>query len=71
MPPRVASTAVKANCYVRTCALAPVFLISPMEYSWLVFAGLLGWLAFQQAPTTTSLIGVVVLLFGGVLLARR
>lgn len=58
-------------CYVRACALAPVSLIGPVEYSRLIFAGLLGLLVFQQVPSTYSLIGAAVLLTGGVILARR
>ncbi len=58
-------------CYVRACALAPVSLIGPVEYSRLIFAGLLGLLVFQQMPSTLSLIGAGVLLTGGVILARR
>ncbi len=58
-------------CYVRACALAPVSLIGPLEYSRLIFAGILGWIAFQQVPSDLSLAGGAVLLVGGVILTRR
>ncbi len=58
-------------CYIRACALAPVSLVGPVEYSRLIFAGLLGWLALQQVPSPLSLAGGAVLLAGGVILARR
>lgn len=57
--------------YVRACALAPISLIGPVEYSRLIFAGLLGLLFFQQLPSPVSLIGAAVLVTGGVILARR
>ncbi|MEQ8654114.1 MAG: DMT family transporter [Kiloniellales bacterium] len=57
--------------YVRACALAPISLIGPVEYSRLIFAGLLGLLFFQQLPSLVSLIGAALLVTGGVILARR
>ncbi len=57
--------------YVRACAMAPISLIGPVEYSRLIIAGLIGLLFFQQMPSSLSLIGAAVLLTGGVILARR
>ncbi len=56
---------------IRGYALAPVALLAPIGYSWLLFAGLLGWIVFAEVPTLLSLAGALVMLLGGLALTRR
>ncbi len=58
-------------CYMRGYSLAPASLVGPIDYSWLIFAGALGWVVFAQVPTLLSALGAAVLILGGVLLAQR
>ncbi len=57
--------------YSRGFALAPASLLAPIGYSYLIFSGLLGWLAFAEVPTLVASVGAVVLIVGGVLAAMR
>ncbi len=56
---------------IRGYALAQVALLAPIGYSWLLFAGALGWLIFAEVPTPLSLGGAFLMLLGGLALTRR
>ena len=42
-------------------------LLSPMSYFTIVFAGVLGWLLWSEAPDIRTFIGVALVLFSGLL----
>jgi drug/metabolite transporter (DMT)-like permease len=49
----------------RAFRYAPASLLSPFSYAQLLWATLLGWLAFDQVPDTRSLIGIACIFAGG------
>lgn len=55
---------------IRGYRAAPLSVVGPVDYSWLVFAMLLGWLVFAEAPTPGTLAGAALILTGGAMLAR-
>lgn len=50
--------------------LADLSLVGPFEYSWLIFAALIG-LAFGEVPPAGVLLGATLMMTGGVILAGR
>lgn len=50
--------------------LADLSLVGPFEYSWLIFAALIG-LAFGEIPPAGVLLGAVLMMAGGAILAGR
>ncbi|WP_210402049.1 DMT family transporter [Pseudotabrizicola formosa] len=50
---------------------APPALLAPVNYMHLVWAGLLGWLAFDHVPAPLSLLGMAMVLAAGVAVAIR
>ncbi len=48
-------------------ARAPVSLLAPLSYSQLVWAGIAGWLVFDQLPDRWTLLGAAVIFAGGLL----
>lgn len=55
-------------CTIRGYRLAPLSVVGPVDYSWLIFAGLLGALVFGEALTRSLWIGGALICAGGVLL---
>jgi drug/metabolite transporter (DMT)-like permease len=51
--------------------LAPVALVMPMDYSSLLWASLLGWLVFQQAPSHWTWIGAPIVMAAGLVILWR
>lgn len=51
--------------------LAPVGVVLPMDYSSLIWASLLGWLAFATLPATTTLIGAPIIVTSGLIILWR
>jgi drug/metabolite transporter (DMT)-like permease len=51
--------------------LAPVALVMPMDYSSLLWASLLGWLVFQQAPSHWTWIGAPIGMAAGLVILWR
>lgn len=45
-------------------------IVAPMEYSSLIWAALLGWFVFAEIPTTTTLLGALVIVTGGMVVLR-
>ena len=45
-------------------------VVAPMEYSSLVWAALLGWFVFAEVPTSSTLVGAVVIAAGGMVVLR-
>ena len=57
-------------CNIRGFRLAPVAVVGPVGYSWIVFAALLGLFAFGEVPSAATLAGAALIVAGGVMLAR-
>lgn len=57
-------------CTIRGYRSAPLSVVAPVDYSWLVFSALLGLVVFNEIPGIGTWIGCVAILGGGVLLAR-
>ena len=56
-------------CVVRGYRLASLAIVGPVDYAWLVFAALIGFLFFNEIPTAGVIAGAVVIALGGVVLA--
>lgn len=41
----------------------------PVDYSWLIFAGLIGFVFFQEVPTVGAIAGALLIAAGGIVLA--
>ena len=48
--------------------IADVSILTPMDYSWLVFAALIGYVFFGELPTPGVIIGSGMIIVGGTLL---
>ena len=59
--------------YLFTAAFryAPASLLAPLNYVQLLWAGLLGWLAFGHVPDEVSLVGMALIAGSGVLIALK
>lgn len=57
-------------CTIRGYRAAPLSVVAPVDYSWLLFSAFLGALFFQEIPSVGTVAGCVAVLCGGVLLAR-
>ncbi|WP_197435214.1 DMT family transporter [Nitratireductor arenosus] len=57
-------------CIIRGYRLADVALLGPVDYSWLVFSGILGIVFFGEVPGPASYLGAALILAGGIVLAR-
>ncbi len=49
---------------------APVSVVGPVGYSWIIFAGLIGLVAFGEVPTLETALGSALIVIGGGMLAR-
>ena len=56
-------------CVIRGYRIADVSIVGPVDYTWLLFAGLLGFLFFGEVPSGGVLFGAALIALGGVLLA--
>ncbi|MBL4768527.1 MAG: DMT family transporter [Rhodobacteraceae bacterium] len=56
-------------CVIRGYRLAEVSVVGPVDYSWLIFAGILGYWFFDEVPTLGVLAGTVLIGIGGLILA--
>lgn len=61
---------VAQYCTIRGYRSAPLSVVAPVDYSWLVFSALLGIVFFNEWPTAMTLVGCSAILVGGVLLVR-
>jgi drug/metabolite transporter (DMT)-like permease len=55
----------------RAYRLAPASQVSPLGYSGLIFAGLIGFLLWREAPDQWMLIGSIFIVAAGLLVARE
>lgn len=56
-------------CIVRGYRLASLSIVGPVDYTWLIFAGLIGFLFFDEKPTLGVAAGSAIIAVGGILLA--
>lgn len=56
-------------CIVQGYRLASLSIVGPVDYTWLVFAGMIGFLWFGEKPTLGVAIGSVIIAIGGIMLA--
>jgi S-adenosylmethionine uptake transporter len=65
---------VSAICFVcitRALALAPTSLLAPFQYSAIVWAGILGWIIWHDAPTPRILLGNGIIIASGLFVLYR
>jgi drug/metabolite transporter (DMT)-like permease len=60
---------VAQYCTIRGYRMADISVVGPVDYSWLVFAALIGFLFFQEIPTAGVLFGAGLIAAGGIVLA--
>ncbi|MCX8999729.1 DMT family transporter [Rhizobiaceae bacterium BDR2-2] len=56
-------------CIVRGYRLASLSIVGPVDYTWLIFAGLIGFLFFGEQPTLGVIAGSAIITAGGIMLA--
>lgn len=56
-------------CIVLGYRLAALSVVGPVDYSWLIFAGMIGFFFFGEQPTLGVVAGTVIIAIGGVFLA--
>ncbi len=56
---------------VRALKLAPAALLAPMHYTLLLWAVILGWLFFNEVPSTQMLVGSAVVVLAGLFIFHR
>ncbi|MEM9129756.1 MAG: DMT family transporter, partial [Pseudomonadota bacterium] len=47
---------------------APLTVVAPIDYAWIVFSVLLGVLIFGEIPGLLTLVGCLIILIGGAIL---
>lgn len=57
-------------CTIRGYRSAPLSIVAPVDYSWLIFSAVLGVLFFNEWPTLGTILGCVAILLGGLILVR-
>jgi drug/metabolite transporter (DMT)-like permease len=56
-------------CTIRGYRMADISIVGPVDYSWLVFAALIGFIFFGEIPTFGVAIGAALIAGGGIVLA--
>jgi S-adenosylmethionine uptake transporter len=63
---------VSMLCFIlitRALALARAAVLAPLQYSAIVWAALMGWIVWRDAPTLPIIVGNAVIIAGGLYLA--
>ena len=55
----------------RAYQIAPASAVTPFEYTYLLWAMLLGFAFFDETPSSTTLLGAALVVAAGVYIARR
>jgi drug/metabolite transporter (DMT)-like permease len=66
--------AVAMLCFifiVRALALARAAVLAPLQYSAILWAAILGWLIWRDAPTPTIVAGNAIIIGSGLYVAAR
>lgn len=58
-------------CYVRAFAMADASAVMPYDYTRLLIAAVLGWIAFGEVPTIHTWIGAAIIVAAAVYIAHR
>lgn len=56
-------------CIVQGYRLASLSIVGPVDYTWLIFAGMIGFLFFDEKPTLGVAAGSAIIAVGGIMLA--
>lgn len=56
-------------CTIRGYRMADISIVGPVDYSWLVFAALIGFAFFNEIPTAGVVVGAALIGTGGIVLA--
>lgn len=57
-------------CTIRGYRMAPLSVVGPVDYSWLIFAAILGVVVFGEIPDISIYVGGGLIVAGGLLLSR-
>lgn len=57
-------------CTIRGYRAAPLSVVGPVDYSWMIFAAFLGVIAFDESLRPTTVIGCALIIGGGVIVSR-
>jgi drug/metabolite transporter (DMT)-like permease len=57
-------------CTIRGYRMAPLSVVAPLDYTWLIFAALLGLVAFNEHPSASTWAGCAAIALGGWMLTR-
>lgn len=57
-------------CTIRGYRMAPLSVVGPVDYSWLIFAAILGFAVFREVPDISIYVGGGLIVAGGLLLSR-
>lgn len=55
---------------IKAFTLASASTLAPIMYSWIIFAGLLGFFLFDEVPTMVTFVGSALIVAGGVIVSR-
>lgn len=55
---------------IKAYRLVDASRLAPISFSWIVFATLLGWVAFNEVPTLLALFGATMIVTGGIIVTR-
>ena len=58
-------------CWVVAYSLEDVSIVTPINYTWIVFAALLGYLFFDETLGIFTIFGATLIIFGGIVLANK
>ncbi len=57
-------------CWVKAYSLEDVAVVTPINYTWIIFAAVLGYMFFDEVIGRFTILGSILITFGGVILAR-
>ena len=52
-------------------SIASPSVVSPFEYSILLWSPLIGWIFFEEIPTYTTVFGILIIVFSGIYIFVR
>ncbi|WP_257265502.1 DMT family transporter [Endozoicomonas sp. ONNA2] len=58
-------------CYTRALTLASAAIVAPINYSGVVFSGIMGWLIWSHIPDGLALTGILLVIAAGLITAFR
>ncbi len=58
-------------CIVRALSLARAAVLAPLQYSAILWAAIMGWLVWRDAPTLPIVVGNAIIIGSGLYVAAR